>query len=277
MRAGPRARREKLRARARGRPGFELPRLLGRAEGPPHDQEAEPLAGVFEAGVLVERPCSDVAGLDAALDAVDVVPMRLDQQAEHAAPEAPTSGRGTKEQRVDVERPRSDLEPGIAGRLAAVADPAELADLARQAFVSLARQPERRDDPVLVVGHRRAEERPELLVVLLGERDEPRSHLCVWLRHGRWMQGGRLQCDGSSPQILETLGLPGHPHYRVRWDDGHESIFYPGSDTHVEAAPAPGFTPGVAELVDLLRHRHVEFELLPHRRTTSAGAEARAL
>ncbi len=78
-------------------------------------------------------------------------------------------------------------------------------------------------------------------------------------------------------EILEILGLPGHPHYRVRWDDGHESIFYPGSDTHVEAAPAPGFAPGVAELVDLLRHRHVEFELLPHRRTTSAGAEARAL
>jgi hypothetical protein len=21
-------------------------------------------------------------------------------------------------------------------------------------------------------------------------------------------------------------------HYRVRWDDGHEAIFYPGSDAH---------------------------------------------
>lgn len=30
-------------------------------------------------------------------------------------------------------------------------------------------------------------------------------------------------------QILEVLGSPEHERYRVRWDDEHESIFYPQS------------------------------------------------
>jgi hypothetical protein len=37
-------------------------------------------------------------------------------------------------------------------------------------------------------------------------------------------------------EILEVLGAPGHVHYRVRWDDGGESIFYPGSDATVRPA-----------------------------------------
>ena len=36
--------------------------------------------------------------------------------------------------------------------------------------------------------------------------------------------------------ILEVLGEPGHERYRVRWDEEHESVFYPGSD----AAIRPG-------------------------------------
>jgi hypothetical protein len=35
-------------------------------------------------------------------------------------------------------------------------------------------------------------------------------------------------------EILEVQGEQGHEHYLVRWDDGHESIFYPGSTTHLE-------------------------------------------
>jgi hypothetical protein len=35
-------------------------------------------------------------------------------------------------------------------------------------------------------------------------------------------------------EILEVLGDAGHERFRVRWDDGHESIFYPGSDAHVQ-------------------------------------------
>ena len=37
-----------------------------------------------------------------------------------------------------------------------------------------------------------------------------------------------------SGEILELLGGPGHERYRVRWDDGHESIFTPGSDAVIE-------------------------------------------
>jgi hypothetical protein len=38
-------------------------------------------------------------------------------------------------------------------------------------------------------------------------------------------------------EILEILGAGEHEHYRMRWDDGHESVYYPSSDAslqHVE-------------------------------------------
>jgi len=38
---------------------------------------------------------------------------------------------------------------------------------------------------------------------------------------------------GRTGQILEVLGEPGHEHYRVRWDEEHESIFYPSSDATI--------------------------------------------
>lgn len=44
-----------------------------------------------------------------------------------------------------------------------------------------------------------------------------------------------------SGEILEVLGEPAHRHYRVRWDDGHESLFYASGDTTiVRARPLPG-------------------------------------
>jgi hypothetical protein len=46
---------------------------------------------------------------------------------------------------------------------------------------------------------------------------------------------------GDAPKtavILEVLGDPGHERFRVRWEDGHESIFLPGSDAVVRR-PAP--------------------------------------
>ena len=40
-----------------------------------------------------------------------------------------------------------------------------------------------------------------------------------------------------SGQILEVMeGLAGE-HYRVHWDDGHESEFFPGSDARVIQSP----------------------------------------
>jgi hypothetical protein len=37
-------------------------------------------------------------------------------------------------------------------------------------------------------------------------------------------------------EILELLGESGHEHYRVRWDDGHETVFYPSSDSTIQKA-----------------------------------------
>ncbi len=33
-------------------------------------------------------------------------------------------------------------------------------------------------------------------------------------------------------RILEVHGEPEHEHYRVQWDDGHESVFFPSSTAH---------------------------------------------
>jgi hypothetical protein len=34
-------------------------------------------------------------------------------------------------------------------------------------------------------------------------------------------------------EVLEVLDEGGTVHYRVRWEDGHESLYFPGSDAHV--------------------------------------------
>jgi hypothetical protein len=33
-------------------------------------------------------------------------------------------------------------------------------------------------------------------------------------------------------EVLEVLGKGDGTHYRVRWDDGHESVFFPASTAH---------------------------------------------
>jgi len=93
--------------------------------------------------------------------------------------------------------------------------------------------------------------------------------------------GRRVGDTARSGEILEVLGTVERPHYRVHWDDGHETVFFPGSDTVVrhEQRPRPDVelaaSPNI--LVEHLREAHVEFELLPHRRTLTAAGEARAL
>ena len=37
--------------------------------------------------------------------------------------------------------------------------------------------------------------------------------------------------------IIEVHGEDGAPPYRVRWSDGHDSVFFPSSDTIVEHHP----------------------------------------
>jgi len=36
-------------------------------------------------------------------------------------------------------------------------------------------------------------------------------------------------------QIVELLGREGHEHYRVRWDEQHESILYPADGVIITA------------------------------------------
>ncbi len=44
---------------------------------------------------------------------------------------------------------------------------------------------------------------------------------------------------GRSGEVLEVLGAPGHEHYLVRWEDGHESLFYLSSDAVIRPARSP--------------------------------------
>lgn len=97
---------------------------------------------------------------------------------------------------------------------------------------------------------------------------------------------GRRVGDGSRlGEILEVLGESDHPHYLVRWEDGHESVLYPGEGTSIrpgrseraKAAPQLDVAAATTALVEPLREAGLEVELLPHRRTLRATAEARAL
>ena len=99
------------------------------------------------------------------------------------------------------------------------------------------------------------------------------------------VSGRRVGDRARSGEILEVLGNAEHPHFVVRWDDGHESVFYPGEATTIRTKPTRSrrrqarhdVAASTAALVDLLRGDEIEFELLPHRRTLRAAAEARAL
>lgn len=47
------------------------------------------------------------------------------------------------------------------------------------------------------------------------------------------ISGRRLGDLRRMGEILEVAGEPGHEHFRVRWEDGHESVVYPSSDAVV--------------------------------------------
>jgi hypothetical protein len=50
------------------------------------------------------------------------------------------------------------------------------------------------------------------------------------------VEGHRVGESRRVGEIIEVLGEPGHEHYRVRWDDGRETVFYPSSDAIVQPA-----------------------------------------
>lgn len=51
--------------------------------------------------------------------------------------------------------------------------------------------------------------------------------------HGRTV--GKVDRVG---EIVEVRGTDGGPPYLVRFDDGHESLVFPGSDTTVDEEPS---------------------------------------
>ena len=40
-------------------------------------------------------------------------------------------------------------------------------------------------------------------------------------------------------EVLEVLGEGDTVHYRVHWDDGHETLFFPASTSHVVHLGSP--------------------------------------
>jgi Ala-tRNA(Pro) deacylase len=98
------------------------------------------------------------------------------------------------------------------------------------------------------------------------------------------VSGRRVGEPARLGEVLEVLGSPGRHHFRVRWEDGHESIIYPGEATTIKGrsttdpeATVPDLAAPAQLLVDILRSAEIEFEVLRHRRTMTASAEARAL
>lgn len=76
-------------------------------------------------------------------------------------------------------------------------------------------------------------------------------------------------------EILEIRGEPGHERYRIRWEDGHESIFHPADGE----ATIHHYSPHGAsvELMRSLAEQKISFEPRRHPRTQTAKDEARAL
>jgi Ala-tRNA(Pro) deacylase len=92
------------------------------------------------------------------------------------------------------------------------------------------------------------------------------------------VSGRRVGDHARHGEVLEVMGEGDHVHYRVRWEDGHETVLYPGEGTTVRGRPTrTAIAPAPAELVDVLREAGVQFELLPHARTETARGEAVAL
>ncbi len=90
------------------------------------------------------------------------------------------------------------------------------------------------------------------------------------------VSGRRVGDPGRSGEIVEVLGEDDPRHYRVRWEDGHETVLYPAEATTFRRKESK-VVPVAGELVEFLRDAGVEFEVLPHRRTTTAAEEAAVL
>jgi hypothetical protein len=47
------------------------------------------------------------------------------------------------------------------------------------------------------------------------------------------IETAKLDARRRHGDVLEVLGGQDNQHYRVRWEDGHESIYFPGPDAQL--------------------------------------------
>ena len=51
---------------------------------------------------------------------------------------------------------------------------------------------------------------------------------------GDWLEARGIHGEPARRgQIVEILGEPGHEHYKVQWDERHESIVYPADGVEI--------------------------------------------
>ena len=50
------------------------------------------------------------------------------------------------------------------------------------------------------------------------------------------IETGTLDTPRRHGEVVEVIGQGEREHYRVRWQDGHESVYFPGPDTRVVPA-----------------------------------------
>jgi hypothetical protein len=53
------------------------------------------------------------------------------------------------------------------------------------------------------------------------------------------IESNKVGSARKTAEVLEVINGTGGEHYRVRWDDGHESIIYPSSDASVLDSASP--------------------------------------
>jgi hypothetical protein len=77
----------------------------------------------------------------------------------------------------------------------------------------------------------RTEEKPEKMEVPMDLQAVVGDELVVdSLRQGAPPRKG---------EVIEVLGEGDRTHYRVRWDDGRESVFFPSSTSHIVHTKRP--------------------------------------
>ena len=48
------------------------------------------------------------------------------------------------------------------------------------------------------------------------------------------VEGNKVGQARRSGQVLDVMDAREGQHYRVRWDDGPETVFYPGADARID-------------------------------------------